>query len=87
MKKLIIYLSALALISSCAKLENAELGQNNQSNNAADLNDCPPEVLYAAVVDEQHPETRTFVDGTTVMLHPGDIISHFYGNRRNSPYI
>ena len=87
MKKLIIFFSALALIGSCAKVEVNEPVQNDQANDSATLTDCPPEVLYASVVDEQDSETRTFVDGKTVMWHPGDIISHFYGNRRNAPYI
>ena len=87
MKKLIIFFSALALIGSCAKVEMTEPVQDNQSNNSDALYDCPPEVLYASVVDEQDSETRTYVDGKTVMWHPGDIISHFYGSRTNAPYI
>ena len=87
MKKLIVLLSALVLIISCAKIEVNEPIQNDTSNDSAGLNDELPEVLYASIVNEQESETRTFVDGQTVMWHPGDIISHFYGNRRNSPYI
>ena len=87
MKKLIIFFTALALIGSCAKVELTEPVQNNQLNNSVTLDDCPPEVLYASVVDEHGNDTRTFVDGKTVMWHPGDIISHFYGNHRNAPYI
>ena len=82
MKKLIIFFSALALISSCAKVELDGPVQNDQSNGSG-----LPEVLYASVVDEKSPKTRTYVDGKTVMWHPGDIISHFSGNRRNAPYI
>ena len=87
MKKLIVLLSALVLINSCAKIEVNEPIKNDTSNDSAGLNDELPEVLYASIVNEQESETRTFVDGQTVMWHPGDIISHFYGNRRNSPYI
>ena len=76
MKKLIIIFSALALISSCAKVELDGPVQNDQSNGSVALNGGLPEVLYASVVDEQESETRTFVDGKTVMWHPGDIISH-----------
>ena len=82
MKKLIIFFSALALISSCAKIEETGPVQNDQINDSGH-----PKVLYASVVDGQDPETRTYVDGKTVMWQPGDIISHFYGNRRNAPYI
>ena len=82
MKKLIIFFSALALISSCAKMEETGPVQNDQPNDSG-----LPKVLYASVVDGQDPETRTYVDGKTVMWQPGDIISHFYGNRRNAPYI
>ena len=82
MKKLIIFFSALALISSCAKMEETGPVQNDQPNDSG-----LPKVLYASVVDGQDPETRTYVDGKTVMWHPGDIISHFSGNRRNAPYI
>ena len=56
--------------------------QTDSSNNSG-----LPEVLYASVVDGQDPETRTYVDGKTVMWQPGDIISHFCDNRRNAPYI
>lgn len=82
MKKLIICFSALALISSCAKVEVNEPVQNGHSNESGH-----PEVLYASVVDEQDPETRTYVDGQTVLWQPGDIISHFYDIHRNVPYI
>ncbi len=82
MKKFIICFSALALISSCAKVEVNELVQNGHSNESGH-----PEVLYASVVDEQDPETRTYVDGKTVLWQPGDIISHFYDIHRNVPYI
>ena len=82
MKKLIIFFSALALISSCAKMEETGPVQNDQSNDSGH-----PKVLNASVVDEQDTETRTYVDGKTVMWQPGDIISHFYDTRSNVPYI
>ena len=82
MKKLIIFFSALALISSCAKMEETGPVQNDQSNGSGHL-----KVLNASVVDEQDTETRTYVDGKTVMWQPGDIISHFYDTHSNVPYI
>ena len=82
MKKLIIFFSALALISSCAKMEETGPVQNDQSNDSGH-----PKVLNASVVDEQDTETRTYVDGKTVMWQPGDIISHFYDTHSNVPYI
>lgn len=82
MKKLIIFFSALALISSCAKMEETGPVQNDQSNDSGH-----PKVLNASVVDEQDTETRTYVDGKTVMWQPGDIISHFYHTHSNVPYI
>ena len=56
--------------------------QNDQSNASGH-----PKVLNASVVDEQDTETRTYVDGKTVMWQPGDIISHFYDTHSNVPYI
>ena len=82
MKKLIILFSALAMISSCAKMEETGPVQNDQSNDSGH-----PKVLNASVVDEQDTETRTYVDGKTVMWQPGDIISHFYDTHSNVPYI
>ena len=82
MKKLIIFFSALALISSCAKMEETGPVLNDQSNDSGH-----PKVLNASVVDEQDTETRTYVDGKTVMWQPGDIISHFYDTHSNVPYI
>ena len=87
MKKLIIFFSALALISSCAKMEDTGPVQNDQSNDSASLNGGLPEVLYASVVDGQDPETRTYVDGKTVMWEPGDAVSFFYGNQQNARYV
>ena len=85
MKKLIIFFSALALISSCAKFELTEPAQKGESN--VNANDGLPEVVYATVADEQDSQTRTYVDGKIVMWHPGDAISYFYGNCRNAQYV
>lgn len=81
MKKLIYFFSALVVISSCAKMEVNDPAQNDQSNDSA-----LPKVLYASVVDEQNHDTRTYVDGMTVMWHGGDHVSYFYGNVQNSRY-
>ena len=81
MKKLIIFFSALALISSCAKVELDGPVQNGQSNDS-----YLPKVIYASIVDKQNPETRTYVDGKTVMWHGGDHVSYFYGNEHNARY-
>ena len=85
MKKLIILFSALVLVSSCAKIEPTGPVQNNQANDSA-LNSGLPEVLYASVVDEQAPETRTYLNNKTVMWHPSDAVSFFYGNQQNARY-
>ena len=88
MKKLIIFFSALALISSCAKVELTGPVQNDQSNDSEALKGGLPEVLYASVVDEQNPETRTYMaTNKTVQWEPGDAVSFFYGNRQNARYV
>ena len=70
MKKLIIFLSALSLISSCAKVEVTEPVQDNMSNDSADLYADLPEVIYASASDESGDEqTRTYVDGKSVKWH------------------
>ena len=84
MKKLIIFFSALALISSCAKMEMAEPVQNGQSNDSVVINGDLPEVLYAIVADDDSDaQTRTYVDGKSVKWHSGESISYYaevYGN-------
>jgi hypothetical protein len=85
MKKLIIFFSALVLVSSCVKIEPTGPVQNNQANDSA-LNSGLPEVLYASVVDEQAPETRTYLNNKTVMWQHNDAVSFFYGNQQNARY-
>ena len=84
MKKRIILFSVLAMISSCAKLEFTEPAQNGELN--VNANDGLPEVIYATVADEQDPQTRTYVDGKSVLWQPSDAISFFYGNQHNAHY-
>lgn len=87
MKKLIIFLSALALIGSCAKIEVNEPDQNDQSNDSAALNGGLPEVLYASVSDESGDElTRTYVVGKSVKWHRGESISYYAGEYGNVMY-
>ena len=84
MKKLIIFISALALIGSCAKVEVNEPVQDNQSNNSGALYSDLPEVIYASVSDESgDDQTRTYVDDKSVKWHSGESISYYaeeYGN-------
>ena len=87
MKKLIIFISALALISSCAKIEVNEPNQNDHLNDSATLNGGLPEVLYASVSDESRDDqTRTYVDGKSVKWHRGESISYFAGTYANVKY-
>ena len=87
MKKLIIFFSALALISSCAKMELAEPVQNGQSNDSGVINGDLPEVLYAIVAnDDSDAQTRTYVDGKSVKWHSGESISYFAGEYANVKY-
>lgn len=87
MKKLIIFFSALALISSCAKIEMNEPDQNDHSNDSATLNGGLPEVLYASVSDESGDEqTRTYVDDKSVKWHRGESISYYAGVYGNVKY-
>ena len=87
MKKLIIFLSALALISSCAKIEVNEPDQNDQTNDSAVLYADLPEVLYASVSDECGDEqTRTYVDDKSVKWHMGESISYYAGEYGNVKY-
>ena len=87
MKKLIIFISALALISSCAKIEVNEPVQNDQTNDSTVLYADLPEVLYASVSDESGDEqTRTYVDDKSVKWHRGESISYFAGTYANVKY-
>ena len=87
MKKLIIFFSALALISSCAKIEVNEPDQNDQTNDSAVLYADLPEVLYASVSDESGDEqTRTYVDDKSVKWHMGESISYYAGTYANVKY-
>ena len=70
MKKLIVFLSALSLISACAKVEVTEPVQDDLSNDSAALYAALPEVIYVSVSDESgDKETRTYVDGNIVKWH------------------
>ena len=83
MKKLIIFFSALALIGSCAMVEETGPVQNDQSNELG-----LPEVIYASIVDEQNPETRTYVTtNKNVLWESGDAVSIFYGIMQNARYV
>ena len=87
MKKLIIFFSALALISSCAKIEVNEPVQNDQANDSAVLYADLPEVLYASVSDKSgDDQTRTYVDGKPVKWHMGESISYYAGEYGNVKY-
>ena len=87
MKKLIIFISALALISSCAKIEVNEPVQNDQTNDSTVLYADLPEVLYASVSDESgDDQTRTYVDDKSVKWHMGESISYFAGTYANVKY-
>ena len=87
MKKLIIFISSLALIGSCAKVEVTEPVQDNQSNNSGALYADLPEVIYASVSDESgDDQTRTYVDGKSVKWHSGESISYYAGTYGNVKY-
>lgn len=87
MKKLIIFISALALISSCAKIEVNEPVENDQTNDSAVLYADLPEVLYASVSDESgDDQTRTYVDDKSVKWHMGESISYYAGTYANVKY-
>lgn len=87
MKKHIIFFSALALISSCAKVDLIGPVQDDQSNNSVALDTDLPEVIYASVSDESgEAQTRTYVDGKSVKWHSGESISYFAGENANVKY-
>ena len=87
MKKLIILFSALALISSCAMMEETGPVQNDQSNDYIPLYADLPEVIYASASDESdEEETRTYVDGNIVKWHSGESISYYAGEYGNVKY-
>lgn len=86
MKKLVIFFSALAMISSCAKLEMPEPILKDEPNVSPAPDSCLPKVLYASVSDKQNSQTRTYVDEKTVMWQQGDAISYFAGNHHNAQY-
>ena len=90
MKKLIIFFSALALISSCAKIELTEPVQDDQSNNSTVLYGDLPEVLYATVADnnDKSGKTRTVVaeDGQSILWNTGDAVSAFFSGISNAQY-
>lgn len=87
MKKLIIFISSLALIGSCAKVEVTEPVQDNQSNNSGALYADLPEVIYASVSYESgDDQTRTYVDGKSVKWHSGESISYYAGTYGNVKY-
>lgn len=87
MKKLVVILSALALISSCAKMELAEPLQKDQSNDSATINSDLPEVLYVSVADEHNPKTRTVADGKKILWQKDDAISYFALTSHNVKYV
>ena len=87
MKKFIICFSALALISSCAKVEVTEPVQDDLSNDSNALYADLPKVIYASVSDESgDSQTRTFVDGKSVKWHRGESISYYAGTYGNVKY-
>ena len=86
MKKLVVILSALALISSCAKMELAEPLQKGESNDPATINSGLPEVLYVSVADEHNPKTRTVAAGKKILWQKDDAISYFALTSHNVKY-
>ena len=82
MKKLIYLLFAIALFSSCEKDELVE-----QSHQGGTAGNNLPEVLYVSMADEQDSQSRTVLDGKTVLWQQGDAISFFAGDIHNVKYM
>ena len=86
MKKLVVIFSALALISSCAKMELAAPLQKGESNYSAAMNSGLPEVLYVSFADEHNPKTRTVAAGKKILWQKDDAISYFALTSHNVKY-
>ena len=85
-KKLSYVFSLIVLVSGCTKFEFDDSSVNNVDSIAEDL----PKIIYASVANDdaqaQEPQTRTYVDGSSVLWHNGDAISYFAGSSHNVKY-
>ena len=88
MKRLIYICSAIALLYSCAKMEEIEKPVQDgaiadEEVAASDL----PEVIYASAEGgEEDAQTRTYVEGTKVLWHGGDEILYCAGSSYGAKY-
>lgn len=92
MKKLIIILSALALISGCANLQLDEPVQEETVDIVVDKVSDLPDVIHASVSDDKSqnsdPQSRTYVGKeNSVLWHTSDAISYFAGENHNAKYV
>lgn len=89
MKRLLMAISALAILGACSKFEEIDAPLHEEEV-VADSKSLP-EVLHASVSDEDRqgnePGTRTYVqDDKYILWHNGDAISYFAENVHNAKY-